>query len=235
MNKSESIKELACALSELQSEITDVPASSKGHRHDYADLSDMLKVARPLLKKHGLAISQLVGNAEQNVTVESILMHKSGEWISSLISVPVMAGSNQMNALQSIGSSITYGRRYALGALLNYTKGDDDTDGNAQLANHQQQAPKNSYQKPPVVPAQPVNALPPKAAIPGASPELANQAIEFYERNDLLGAVEFWKKIDQLNKDSLKRTLNSDQNAWFANAWKCRPRTQPAAADYVSV
>lgn len=148
MNKSESIKELAEALSELQGEITDVCPSNKGHRHDYADLSDMLKVARPLLRKHGLSVSQLVGNAEDRVTVESVLMHKSGEWMSSTISVPVVAASNAMNSLQSIGSSITYARRYALGALLSFTKGDDDTDGNA--VHHQEQ--KKSTYKPPVVP-----------------------------------------------------------------------------------
>lgn len=233
MNKSESIKELACALSELQSEITDVPASSKGHRHDYADLSDMLKVARPLLKKHGLAVTQLVGNAEQNVTVESILMHKSGEWVSSMISVPVMASSGQMNALQSIGSSITYARRYALGALLNYTKGDDDTDGHAQLANTKQAQPKA---------APPVQQQTQKAQQVDKRSTLSVEQIQNYvnaiimqkTEGDMLSAYDMWSKLSPQDKAVVWKGVPKAEQDWLKALMQNPPKGQYKATEYAS-
>jgi len=129
MQSSESIKNIAAALCKLQGEIIDAPSNAKGHNHEYADLNAMLKIARPLLAKNGLALSQLIGTAEDMVTVESVLMHESGEYISSTISVPSGASGKMMNALQAIGSSVSYARRYALAALLNFTKNGDDDDG----------------------------------------------------------------------------------------------------------
>jgi len=143
MIKSESIAALATALSKLQGEIKDVAPNKKNHRSEYVDLSAMLKEVRPLLAKYGLSLTQLVGNADDKVTVESVLLHESGEWISSSISVPVSKSGASMNDLQSIGSSISYARRYALGALFNYTKDDDDDDG-VSYDNHKPQP--NAYQ-----------------------------------------------------------------------------------------
>ena len=129
MNKSESIKELATALSKAQAEFKDVSPNVKGARGDYADLGAMIKMSRPILSKHGLSVCQLTGNDGVMISVETVLMHSSGEHISSTFCVP--ADNVSKNAVQAMGSSITYARRYSLAAILNITKDDDDDDANS--------------------------------------------------------------------------------------------------------
>jgi hypothetical protein len=138
MNKSETIGNLATALSLLQGEIQDVYKDKKGYGYMYADLSSVLDVSRPLCLKHGLAVSQVcwnppsaIGVDVESIGVETILMHNSGEWISSTmymkIEIPIgKSGKPSMSAAQAAGSVITYARRYALAAILGIAQTDDD-------------------------------------------------------------------------------------------------------------
>lgn len=125
MNKSENIDQLANALSLFQGEVIDANKDRKGYNYKYSDLSQILEIARPLMSKHGLSITQFPGNANNKVTVESVLMHKSGQWMSSIIemSVPEQKG---MNLAQAAGSIITYARRYSLASIIGITQSDND-------------------------------------------------------------------------------------------------------------
>lgn len=125
MNKSDQINELAKALSQLQGEIRDVYKDRQGYGYTYADLSQVLEVVRPLLVKHKLAVTQLCGTAHDKVTVETVLMHESGQWLSSTIEMGVEKGKN-MSLAQAVGSVITYARRYALTAIVGFTQSDND-------------------------------------------------------------------------------------------------------------
>jgi hypothetical protein len=80
MNKSENIEALAGALSKLQGEIKDASKDQKGYGYNYADLSTFLEIGRPLLSKHHLAVSQLCGSSSDKVSLETVLMHESGQW-----------------------------------------------------------------------------------------------------------------------------------------------------------
>ena len=135
--QSENIGELAYALSQLQGEITDPVKDQKAHKHKYATIDQVLEILRPLLKKYELSIVQLPGSAHDKVTVETVLMHKSGQWISSTIEMKTMdqAGAN---AAQNVGIIITYGRRYALTAMLGMAQVDED--GNVVAANKNNKA-----------------------------------------------------------------------------------------------
>ena len=130
MNKSESIKELASALAIAQGQIEN---ASKGainphFRSKYADLAEVLNTVRPVLAANGLSLTQMPGMDEVgNVTVETMLMHKSGEWLSSVITVPVAKKD-----AQGVGSAVTYARRYSLAAICGIAQEDDD--GNAASA-----------------------------------------------------------------------------------------------------
>lgn len=132
MKMSESIASLAKALSLFQGETKDTLKDKKGFNYSYADLGQTLEVVRPLLLKNGLSISQLLGNDGDKVGVETILMHESGEFISSFVSVPVERpplnknGKESMTMIQAAGSIITYLRRYALTSILGITQTDDD-------------------------------------------------------------------------------------------------------------
>ena len=53
-----------------------------------------------------------------------MLLHESGQWIKSRLKMPV-----EKITAQSIGSTITYGRRYGLSAITGIAQYDDD--GNA--------------------------------------------------------------------------------------------------------
>lgn len=127
MNKSESIKEIATALSKFQGEIKN-PANSADNpffKSKYAPLSEILNIARPLLAKNGLSIIQTPSGDGQNIILTTTLLHNSGEWIES----PELVLKADKATAQGAGSAITYARRYAISAILGISSEDDD-DGN---------------------------------------------------------------------------------------------------------
>ncbi|WP_085113201.1 ERF family protein [Thermoanaerobacterium sp. PSU-2] len=129
MNKSESIKEIATALAKFQGEVKN-PANTATNpflKNKYAPLNEILNVVRPILSKNGLSVIQDAKVENGQVIITTCIFHTSGEWIESS---PLMITPEKMTA-QGIGSIITYGRRYALSALLGISSEDDD-DGNSQ-------------------------------------------------------------------------------------------------------
>jgi hypothetical protein len=130
MNKSESIKELASALALAQGEMKAAFMGSVNpyFKSKYASLGDVIDAAKPTLAKNGLSVSQLVTSEQGCIGVTTILMHKSGEWLSSNISLQLNDEKGRSLA-KAAGSVITYLRRYALSAILGMYA-DEDTDGN---------------------------------------------------------------------------------------------------------
>lgn len=123
MTRSPEIANLAKALVKFQKEVKPVKkeANNPFFNSKYADLSSIIETIKEPLAKQGLAYTQFpIG--EFGVT--TILMHESGEWIEETFSLrPVDLKP------QSVGSAITYARRYALGAILGIATEEDD-DGN---------------------------------------------------------------------------------------------------------
>ena len=126
MEKSESIAELARALAKAQGEMSAAKKESANpfFHSRYADLAQVVEAIRKPLSDNGLAISQLVQPDAEAAVIETILMHQSGEWLSSIIQLkPVKTDP------QGIGSALTYARRYALGAIVGLaTEEDDDAE-----------------------------------------------------------------------------------------------------------
>jgi hypothetical protein len=133
LNKSETIGALAQAFSKLLGEIQDPIKNKAAHTARYADLPQILGIARPLLAKYELAITQFPGIAQDGkIRIETILMHKSGEWLSSEYEMDSINSTERLkstNAAQAAGIIITYARRYALTALLGICA-QEDTDAN---------------------------------------------------------------------------------------------------------
>ena len=123
MNKSESIAVLAKALSAAQSEFENPSknATNPHFRSKYADLAELVNVVRPVLSRHGLSITQWPGFVDGLCTVETVLMHQSGEWLSGVSSTPVTKQDPQ-----GIGSATTYLRRYSMAAICGLAQEDDD-------------------------------------------------------------------------------------------------------------
>ena len=125
MNKSDSIAALATALSAAQGQIQDATKTKAGYNYKYADLSQILQIIRPIFSKNGLAITQFPSKGGESVSVETVLMHKSGEWLSQDYEMPVQV-STKMSQAQCVGSVLTYARRYALAAVAGITQEDND-------------------------------------------------------------------------------------------------------------
>jgi len=127
MNKSDSIKSLAAAMSAFQGEVKNPPRSADNpfYKSKYAPLEVVVDTAKPVLHKHGLSYSQSCGGDGSNISVTTLIMHTSGEWIET---EPLTLKAEKATA-QGAGSAITYARRYALAAALGLAS-DEDDDGN---------------------------------------------------------------------------------------------------------
>lgn len=127
---SESINELAGALSKAQSVMESAlkDATNPFFKSKYADLSSVWNACKKPLTDNGLCIVQQLGGDVDQVTMTTILMHSSGQWIKSTAkAIPAKKDA------QSIGSTATYLRRYGLSALVGICTEDDD--GNAGSSN----------------------------------------------------------------------------------------------------
>jgi len=130
---SATIHKLAAARVKVQRQLPPVPKSktvevatpSGGkERYAYAPLDAVWECCRPLLTENGLAIAQISFEADGYPHLETILMHTSGQWLSSTL--PLMATCDA----QQWGSALTYMRRYALTSLVGIVA-DEDDDGRA--------------------------------------------------------------------------------------------------------
>lgn len=128
MNHSTELGELFAALAAAQAELPMVQKDKENpfYKSKYADLASCVEAAKPVLPKHGLCVTQLIGNdGAGHDTLTTVLGHSSGQWLSGdMVLHPVK------NDPQAQGSAVTYGRRYAYCSILGLVAEDDD-DGNA--------------------------------------------------------------------------------------------------------
>jgi hypothetical protein len=127
--KSESIAAIAKALSAAQGEMHGAvksevnPAFKRdGKISTYATLADVWDAIREPFANHGLSVTQTTRITEGgNVICITTLLHSSGEWIAG--EYPI---SPVMNTPQSLGASMTFGRRFSLMAIAGIAPVDDD-------------------------------------------------------------------------------------------------------------
>ena len=95
MEHSATLASLADALSKAQGEMQPAKMDSKNPflKNKFAGLGSVIENARPVLAKHGLSIVQFpVSGLGQQVGIETVIFHSSGEWIGNTI---MMAASEQ--------------------------------------------------------------------------------------------------------------------------------------------
>jgi hypothetical protein len=127
MIQSETIAKLATALAKAQALIK--PASKDAvnphFKSKYADLTAIWEACREPLTSQGLSVSQIPVSGDPGyLSLMTMLMHESGEYIGGVFSVRLA-----QDTAQAMGSALTYARRYALSALVGIVA-DDDDDGN---------------------------------------------------------------------------------------------------------
>lgn len=135
LRSSAALNELATALAKAQAvmrhpgknKTAKVPMKTGGsYSYNYADLSDVIDAVRIPFAENGLSFIQTPFNSDSyKVGIVTRIMHSSGQWIEGTLFMPTADGKPQ-----TIGSAITYGRRYALAPMAGIAS-DDDDDGNA--------------------------------------------------------------------------------------------------------
>src|ERR1700741_2410838 len=133
---SENVAAIATALAKAQIELSNPEKGMIGAIYDsrtdsqrnfrYASLASGLDIIRKVLGSQQIAVTQTtaIDPASGTVNLTTLLVHTSGEWISS--DWPVCQLS-ETTAPRRMGAALTYARRYALFTMVGIA-GEDDLD-----------------------------------------------------------------------------------------------------------
>ena len=126
MQTSQTITKIAAALLKAQSEMSNAKkdAINPFFNKTYADLNAIREAVLPVLNKNGISAIQPTCIIDGADYVETVLLHESGEFISSLTRIVV----DKVNDAQRHGSGLSYARRYALQSIVNIGAEDDDAN-----------------------------------------------------------------------------------------------------------
>lgn len=147
LTTSEQINEIAAALAKAQGlmDNAEKSRSNPAFKSKYADLASVRDAVIGPLSAAGIAVLQAPSTTAEGVVVETRFVHASGQWLSCSVGATPRAYDPQ-----SVGSAITYLRRYGLMALAGIAPEDDD--GNAASV---QAPPPRRYEPPPPPPVAP--------------------------------------------------------------------------------
>lgn len=127
MKTSETIDLFAQSFLQAQKELSNLKPEKEGYGYKYVPLSDLTNSIKPILNSHDLMFIQTVSESEKGVSIATRIIHISGQFIEDSFSLPPTTIKN-VNEVQALGSSITYGRRYALSSMCGIAS-DEDIDG----------------------------------------------------------------------------------------------------------
>lgn len=159
VHRSDHISELAQALAKAQGLMTLAARSSENAdtQSRYADLASVWNACRQPLADHGLSVVQIPSWSTDRVTVGTVLMHASGQWIESELSaVP------KSSAMTDISAVITFLRRVALSSMIGVAPQEDD--GSAPQSAQRRAQPAAQREAAPA-PAQPTGPIEPIADV----------------------------------------------------------------------
>jgi len=127
------LDQLAAALAKAQAQVKGAAKDSVNPqlRNKYADLASVWEACRDALTANGLAVSQHPGCDGVMATVDTILLHQSGQFISSRLTAPIIPQTYNREAppmvtAQATIAAVTYLRRTALAAVVGVAPADDD-------------------------------------------------------------------------------------------------------------
>lgn len=94
-------------------------------KSNYADLASVVKASRPFLAKQGLSVIQrILPNEKGYLYLFTRLCHASGQWMESRMMI-----NPPKPDIQTLGSYITYLKRYCYSAIVGVVTSDEDDDG----------------------------------------------------------------------------------------------------------
>ena len=130
MNKQAEMN-FTAALTALQSELPRITQDAEIRHNNkliarYAKYETIDTAIRPLLIQNGFSLRYNTRKDGDKVIVTATLSHKDGHSITDEIPLSIDA-SGAKNSVQGVGSTISYGKRYLVGMLLNLVfEGEDD-------------------------------------------------------------------------------------------------------------
>ena len=94
----------------------------------YALWEDIVGIITPILAEEGFSLTFRIAHPDGKIEVTGVLTHRAGHSERTPILLPADT-SGSKNAVQAVASSVSYGKRYTAGALLNLRTGELDDDG----------------------------------------------------------------------------------------------------------
>jgi len=206
METSTDIKEIAIALVKVQSALNRAKKDSENphFKSKYADLTAVWDACHSALQAADVAVIQGPGVDDNgNAFVETMLLHKSGQFIKSrAIAKPIRLDP------QAIGSATTYLRRYGLAAMVGVVQEDDDGNGGSDTSKKPYDAQSNAAPKASPKATRGVDAI--KQIDPVASGDTADTLIgelALIQNQKDLGA---WFKKNETIINGLPENLKAD-------------------------
>lgn len=132
MKGSSELNEIAKALALAQGSMKPAAKDSANphFKSRYSDISSVWEAIRSPLSTNGISALQDVVTEDGKVSVSTILLHTSGQWMEF---GPLKINLSKADA-HGVGSAVSYAKRYALCAAVGVVSGDEDDDGNAAIA-----------------------------------------------------------------------------------------------------
>ena len=162
--RSESIVDLAKAMVKVQQALEPVAKNADNlfTKSKYATLSQIMDGCRKALSDNGVWVYQYNLPSDPSVmTLVTELIHaESGQWVASPLAIPV-----SKHDPQTIGSLLTYMRRYGLSVAVGVVSEEDD-DGNAASVKNGNGHVRPTPQNQPPQNRLPVSANPTRGSVP---------------------------------------------------------------------
>lgn len=118
------------AIAAAKAEIPVIAKTATGHNSKkYADFASIARTVDPILSKHGLSYRFRTNQDDKLIRVTCVLSHEAGHSEETTLAGPADQTGNK-NAIQAIGSTLTYLQRYSLVQALGLAAAEDD-DGKA--------------------------------------------------------------------------------------------------------
>jgi hypothetical protein len=124
-DRNQAAKEFNTAIAAAKAEIKPIARNKEGHNSKrYVDMAAVANAVDPILSKHGLGYRYRSTQSDR-ITVTCVLFHRAGHSEETTLTGPADTSGNK-NAIQAIGSAVTYLQRYTLKAALGLAASEDD-------------------------------------------------------------------------------------------------------------
>jgi len=115
----------ALAKAQMEMEVAKTDSTNPYFKSKYADLRSVVDASRPFLAKNGLCVIQrTIPGTNGTSYLYTRLGHLSGQWMESYMPI-----NPPKQDIQTLGSYLTYLRRYSYSSMVGVVAGDEDDDG----------------------------------------------------------------------------------------------------------